>query len=94
MKISRAEVEHVAHLARLTLSEDELQTMTSQLDTILRYVNKLEELDTTDIQPTSHAISISNAFREDRVQESLSREEALKNCAKKNDEAFVVPRII
>ncbi len=94
MKISRKEVEHVAHLARLTLSEDELEKLTGQLDTILRYVDKLDELDTAGIEPTTHAFSISNAFREDTIQASLSQQEALRNCAKSDGETFVVPRII
>lgn len=94
MKITREEVEHVATLARLNLSEEELARMTDQLDTILSYVAKLDELDTADIQPTTHAFSISNAFREDEVTPSLPREEALANGPKENGEAFVVPRII
>ncbi|MBM9603935.1 Asp-tRNA(Asn)/Glu-tRNA(Gln) amidotransferase subunit GatC [Desulfopila inferna] len=94
MKITRSEVEHVAHLARLNLSEDELEKMTIQLDTILNYAAKLEELDATGIEPTTHSFSISNAFRDDVVRESLPREESLRNCAVRNDEAFIVPRII
>lgn len=94
MKITREEVEHVATLARLNLSEEELARMTDQLDTILSYVAKLDELDTADIRPTTHAFSISNAFREDEVTPSLPREEALANGPKENGEAFVVPRII
>jgi len=94
MKIGRKEVEHVAHLARLTLGEDELEKLTGQLDTILRYVDKLDELDTTGIEPTTHAFSIRNAFREDRIEESLSQEDSLRNCAKSDGESFVVPRII
>ncbi len=94
MKITRQEVEHVAHLARLNLNEDELEMMTKQLDTILSYVAKLDELDTEGIKPTTHAFSISNAFREDIVKDSLSQEKALQNCSDKNKEAFIVPRII
>ena len=94
MKITREEVEHVATLARLNMSEEELARMTGQLDTILSYVAKLDELDTTDVVPTTHAFSINNAFREDEIQESLTREEALANGPKENGEAFVVPRII
>jgi aspartyl-tRNA(Asn)/glutamyl-tRNA(Gln) amidotransferase subunit C len=94
MKISRQEVEHVAHLARLNLSEEELEKMTGQLDKILSYVAKLEELDTTGIEPTTHAFSITNAFREDIPQSSLSQEDSLRNCAVKNNEAFIVPRIL
>ncbi|MDD3815030.1 MAG: Asp-tRNA(Asn)/Glu-tRNA(Gln) amidotransferase subunit GatC [Desulfocapsaceae bacterium] len=94
MKITKEEVEKVAHLARLNLSAEELETMTTQLDTILSYVAKLEELDTTGVQAMTHAFSESNAFREDKVTASLAREEALANGPSQNGEAFVVPRII
>ena len=94
MKINKQEVEHVAHLARLNLSEEELEKMTGQLDEILSYVAKLEELDTTGVEPTTHAFSITNAFREDSPHNSLTQEESLRNCAVKNSEAFIVPRIL
>ncbi len=94
MKITRQEVEHVANLARLNLTEGELETMTKQLDTILSYVAKLDELDTEGVIPTTHAFSKSNAFREDAVQKSLSQEQATENCPVKNKEEFIVPRII
>ncbi len=94
MKITREEVEHVASLARLNMSEEELARMTVQLDTILSYVDKLDELETATVAPTTHAFSISNAFREDEMQKSLPREEALANGPKENGEAFVVPKII
>ena len=71
MKISKEQVEHVAHLARLTLTELELEKMTGQLDNILSYVEKLNELDTGSIHPTSHVFSLCNAFRNDTVKESL-----------------------
>lgn len=94
MKISKKDVEHVAHLARLTLSDDELDTMTGQLDNILSYVEKLNELDTDSVKPTSHVFSISNAFREDAVKESLTQEQAVENGPQQNGEMFQVPRII
>ncbi len=94
MKITRNEVEHVATLARLNMSEEELDRMTGQLDTILSYVAKLDELDTAGVVPTTHAFSINNAFREDEVQESLPLKEALANAPKDNGESFVVPKII
>jgi len=94
MNISRADVEHVAHLARLHLSASELSIMTEQLDQILAYVQKLQELDTTDLPPTTHAISVCNAFREDRVLPSLSQKVALSCSPKHNEEMFQVPRII
>ena len=94
MKITTEEVEHVAHLARLNLSSEELDKMTTQLDTILSYVAQLEEVDTEGIEPITHAFSITNAFREDIVRDSLNPQESLRNCAHKNDETFIVPRII
>jgi aspartyl-tRNA(Asn)/glutamyl-tRNA(Gln) amidotransferase subunit C len=94
MKITRKEVEHVANLAKLNLTEEELVRMTGQLDNILSYVAKLDELDTADVIPTTHAFSINNAFREDEMQESLPREEALINAPRDNGESFVVPKII
>ncbi|KJS00099.1 MAG: glutamyl-tRNA amidotransferase [Desulfobulbaceae bacterium BRH_c16a] len=94
MKITKKEVLHVAHLARLSLTDEELEKMTGQLDNILSYVDKLSELDTGNILPTSHVFSVSNAFREDVVRESLPRNEALMNSPQHNEEMFQVPRII
>lgn len=94
MKISREEVEHVAHLARLNLSSQELEKMTKQLDNILSYVEKLNELDTKEIEPTTHAFSITNAFRDDVVRDSLSQEEALANGPQHNGQCFIVPRVL
>jgi len=94
MKISRKEVEHVAQLARLTLTEEELEKMTGQLDNILSYVAKLDELDTSQVVPTSHVFSVSNAFREDVERESLSQAEAIKNSPQHDGEMFLVPKII
>jgi len=94
MKISKEEVLHVAHLARLNLAEGELHKMTEQLDGILSYFDKLGELDTADIKPTTHAFELCNAFREDEVRASLSQEEAVKNGPQQDGEAFQVPRVI
>jgi aspartyl-tRNA(Asn)/glutamyl-tRNA(Gln) amidotransferase subunit C len=94
MKITEKEVENVARLARLELSADEVETMTSQLDNILSYVAKLDELDTTGIAVTTHTQDVNNAFRDDVVRESLPREKALENAPEQNGEAFVVPKII
>lgn len=84
----------MAHLARLNLSQEELVKMTGQLDTILSYVDKLSEIDTTGIEPTTHAHNAVNAFREDGVVPSLQREESLANAPADNGEMFKVPRII
>ena len=94
MKISKKEVEHVAHLARLTLTDEELTKMTGQLDNILSYVAKLDELDTSGVVPTSHVFSVTNAFREDVEGESLLQAEAVKNGPQHDGETFLVPKII
>ncbi|MBA4393601.1 MAG: Asp-tRNA(Asn)/Glu-tRNA(Gln) amidotransferase GatCAB subunit C [Desulfobacca sp.] len=94
MKLSQPEVEHVAYLARLQLSPDEIETFTHQLNNILLYMEKLSELDTSGIQPTTHALHLSNAFREDLVSPSLPREEALGLAPEQGCSAFVVPKII
>ena len=94
MKISKKEVEHVAHLARLNLTGEELEKMTGQLDNILSYVDKLAELDTSQVVPTTHVFSVSNAFREDVEKESLSQAEAVKNGPQQDGVMFQVPKII
>ncbi|MBI5557466.1 MAG: Asp-tRNA(Asn)/Glu-tRNA(Gln) amidotransferase subunit GatC [Deltaproteobacteria bacterium] len=94
MNISIEEVVKVARLARLDLSGQEAEEITEQLDRILGYVAKLNEIDTKDVAPTTHALSVHNAFREDVVQPSLSQQEALANGPWQNGEAFVVPKII
>lgn len=94
MNISKEEVAKVAQLARLDLSEQEVLEITGQLDRILGYVAKLNEIDTRDVAPTTHALAIHNAFREDVVRPSLPQQEALANGPRQNGEAFVVPRVI
>ncbi len=94
MKISNEEIKHVAQLARLELSDSEVKNMANQLDKILGYVDKLSELNTDGVIPTTHALSISNAFRDDLLGESLPQEEALKNGPDQNGEAFVVAKVI
>lgn len=94
MKINIETVEHVANLARLYLSEEEKAEMTNTLSSILDYMDKLNELDTTDVPPTAHIIPLKNVFREDVVKESLPREEVLKNAPEKERGFFKVPRII
>ena len=94
MKITQKELEHVTHLARLNLSDQELDTIRGQLDNILSYIDKLGELDTSGIEPTTHVFSVNNAFREDIVTESLSRKKSLANAPQQNNESFQVPKII
>ncbi|NOY13848.1 MAG: Asp-tRNA(Asn)/Glu-tRNA(Gln) amidotransferase subunit GatC [Deltaproteobacteria bacterium] len=94
MKISRGEVEHVARLARLALSPDELETLTGQMDAILGYVDKLKELDTEGIEPMAHAVPMENAFREDVVRPSIGIERAQQNAPETDGSCFKVPKVI
>ncbi len=94
MKITREEVEKVARLARLDMSTAEAEQMTAQLDALLSYVTKLDELDTTDIKPMTHPMDVVNAFRKDEVSLSLTRPEALANAPQDDGETFTVPRVI
>jgi len=94
MKITRAQVEHVAGLARLALEDDELSSLTDQMDAILGYVEKLNELDTEGIVPTAHAVPLENAFREDEVRSSIGVEKALQNAPEPVEGCFRVPKII
>jgi aspartyl-tRNA(Asn)/glutamyl-tRNA(Gln) amidotransferase subunit C len=93
-KITRAEVEHVARLARLELTEDEKERMTAQLDAILGYMDKLNALDTSQVEPTTTVIPMVSVMRRDVVRPSLDREEALANAPDRADAFFRVPRII
>jgi len=92
--VTLKEVEHIAELARLKFSEDELQNFTHQLNQILEYVEKLNELDSENIEPLSHPIEGNNVFREDILKQSISREEALKNAPDSDNEFFKVPKVI
>jgi aspartyl-tRNA(Asn)/glutamyl-tRNA(Gln) amidotransferase subunit C len=94
MKISRDEVKHVANLARLRFDEEELEKFTDQLNAILTYIDKLNELDTSEVEPTYHVLDLVNVFREDQVQPSLPRQAALANAPERADGFFQVPRII
>jgi len=94
MKISRNEVEHVADLARLELSGEEVDQFTGQLDAILSYIDKLNELDTADVEPTAHVIQVGNVIREDRVCDSIPLKETLSNAPETDEGFFKVPKII
>ncbi len=93
MKISREEVEHVAKLARLKFDDDEIEKFTKQMNEILVYMEKLNELDTSDVSPTFHAMEKENAFREDVVKNSLELDRVLENAPEDDGESFVVPKI-
>lgn len=92
--ISREDVERVARLARLQLTDDEKGLMRTQLSAILTYIDKLRALDTEHVEPTSHAVPIVNVMREDELRPCLDREDALANAPDRAREFFRVPRII
>ncbi|MGD9897650.1 MAG: Asp-tRNA(Asn)/Glu-tRNA(Gln) amidotransferase subunit GatC [Calditrichaceae bacterium] len=94
MSVSLQEVEKIAHLARLTLTEDEKQKFTGQINQILSYVEKLDELDTENVEPLSHSLDITNVFRNDELGKSLSQEKALENAPGKTDKFFRVPKVV
>jgi aspartyl-tRNA(Asn)/glutamyl-tRNA(Gln) amidotransferase subunit C len=90
----KMDIEKVARLARLELSEEERVTFGNQLEQILTYMEQLNRLDTTGVEPTSHAIPIHNVFREDEVKPSFPQEEVLGIAPDDEDGHFKVPRII
>ena len=94
MSITVKDVEHVANLARLELSEQEKEQLTGQLNAILKYAEKLGELDTDHVEPTSHVLPVTNVMREDRVRESVSVETAMKNAPDEEDGQFKVPAVL
>jgi aspartyl-tRNA(Asn)/glutamyl-tRNA(Gln) amidotransferase subunit C len=94
MALTRDEVLHVADLARLSLKSEEIELFTRQLNDILAYVEKLQELDTAGVPPLAHVIPVFNVFREDEVRPGLPREIALDNAPAREEGAFQVPRII
>ena len=94
MKLSSSEVEYVAHLARLEITDAEKEKFTAQLNDILLYIDKLNELDTKGVDPMSHAIAVTNAFREDQVKDSIGTENSLANAPDARGEFFRVPKVI
>jgi aspartyl-tRNA(Asn)/glutamyl-tRNA(Gln) amidotransferase subunit C len=93
-KLTEQEVRHVAKLARLKCTDEEIVTLTNQLGAILGYFAQLEELDTTDVEPLAHCLPIHNVFREDEIQPSLSNDEALANAPQRDGEFFAVPKVL
>ena len=94
MKINKTEIEHIAMLARLSLSEEEKDLFGSQLGSILDYMEQLNGLDTEGIEPTSHVLSIQNVMREDIPAASLPRKDVLMNAPSRTEQFFRVPKII
>jgi len=94
MKISKKEVEHVALLARMKFSESEKEHFTTQMNSILEYMDKLKELDTSRVEPTFHAVAQRNVFREDVVLSSFPQDLSLSNAPDGDRGFFRVPKII
>lgn len=93
MALTTEQVAHVARLARLRLSSEELETMRSQLSNILAYIERLQEVDVSGVQPTAQVTGLSNVLRPDGVAESLPRSEVLANAAEQRDGMFKVKGI-
>jgi aspartyl-tRNA(Asn)/glutamyl-tRNA(Gln) amidotransferase subunit C len=94
MKITKKDVMHVAELARIDLSDDAIDVFAEQIGDILDYVDQLKRVPTEGVAPTSHAISLTNAFREDEVAEPSDAGRALENAPESQDGYFIVPKVI
>ncbi|MDY8023501.1 Asp-tRNA(Asn)/Glu-tRNA(Gln) amidotransferase subunit GatC [Paenibacillus polymyxa] len=94
MNISTEDVRHVTKLSRLNLTTAEEETMTGQLNAILHYAEKLNELDTEQVKPTTHVLHVSNVMRDDEVRESLTHEQVMRNAPEEEDGQFKVPAVL
>lgn len=94
MGLTREEVEKVSLLARLQFSAAELDRLTEQLGAIVDYMQLLGELDTSNVEPMAHPVEIANVFRADELRPGLSRDEALANAPKRDDECYLVPAVL
>jgi len=94
MGISVNDVEHVAKLARLDLTDEEKEQFTEQLNAILKYVSKLNELETTNVEPTSHVLPLANVMREDEIRPSWPLEQVMANAPDEEDGQFKVPAVL
>lgn len=94
MEIKKDDVKHVAELARIEFNEEDIEEFTKQLGSILKYMSKLNELNTSNVEPTSHVLDVSTPLRDDIVEDWLSKDEVLKNAPKEENGFFVVPKII
>ena len=94
MKIDMKQVEYVANLARIALSDEEKRKFAEQLGEIIEYVEKLNELDTENIEPMAHATGLVNVFREDEPKSSLPADKAVENAPEREGNFFRVPRVV
>jgi aspartyl-tRNA(Asn)/glutamyl-tRNA(Gln) amidotransferase subunit C len=94
MAAAELDVKYVAHLARIALSPEEEKKLSAQLGNILGYIEKLRELDVSNVEPTAHAVPMVNITRADEVAPSLSHEDALRNAPRQGGGLFIVPKIV
>lgn len=94
MAVTKKDVEKIAELSMLEFTDAELESYTMEMNKILNYVEKLNELDTENIEPLAHPVENANVFRNDNLKESVSQEEALKNAPDRTSEYFKVPKVI
>jgi len=94
MAVTKKDVEKIAELAKLKFTDEELENFTPQMNEILSYMDKLNELATENVKPLSHPVEQTNVFREDELKPSISTEDALKNAPAKDDHHFKVPKVI
>lgn len=92
--ITKDQVKHVAHLARLEITEEEAEQFTEHLSAIITYAEKLNELDTEGIEPTTHVLDLKNVFRKDEAKHTITQEDAMKNAPDSEDGQFRVPSIL
>ncbi|GAB2547322.1 Asp-tRNA(Asn)/Glu-tRNA(Gln) amidotransferase subunit GatC [Gracilibacillus alcaliphilus] len=93
-EISKEQVKHVANLARLAVTEEEVEMFTQQLGDIINYAELLNELDTTDVKPTTHVLDLKNVMRKDEPREWITKDEAMKNAPDQANGQFRVPSIL
>lgn len=94
MKITTDDVRYVANLARLNVTDNEAEKLTSEMESIINFANMLSELDTSSVAPTNHAMKVENVFREDIVGESYNREDILKNAPSQDSGCYSVPKVV
>jgi aspartyl-tRNA(Asn)/glutamyl-tRNA(Gln) amidotransferase subunit C len=94
MPLERAQVEHIAHLARLKLSPDEIEKLTLEMAVMIDYFEQLQLVDTDGVEPRDQFVTAENVFRQDTVGPSLTREQALSNAPESDGEFFLVPKVL
>jgi aspartyl-tRNA(Asn)/glutamyl-tRNA(Gln) amidotransferase subunit C len=94
MASAEIDIKYVAHLARIALTPDEEKKLAAQLGGILGYIEKLKELDVSNVEPTAHAVPMVNVTRADEIRESLEHDEAMRNAPREANGLFIVPKIV